>query len=219
MPEEPRRLTAVEVKNWERRFQNFMTPAAMLALEAQLADIVGEYFFLQTGLQFAREAHVAGHVGRLRKAARVRLVPKTRPDCEMIVRGRLERFEITEADLPGRRRGDEYRETIERPIDDPVEAVLARAKLAPRMLQTASERKARGDYAPDCGLIIYLNLSEYDWCRREIETAMPEAINSARETFKTVIVLWKDRLFPFRGLKAAGPGRAGEAPALATEVV
>lgn len=207
METQSRRLTKAERDEWERRFHRFMVPNAMLALEDELAEIVGKYFFIQTGLQFAREAHIAGHVARLMAAKSVRLLPETRPDCEMVISNQIVRFEITEADEPGRRRGDEYREEDEdaepTAIDLPTELVLARAAQAPEMLRLAAERKAQGDYDPECGLIIYLNLSEFGWRRAEIESAMGDAVVAARTKFKRVVILWQDRLYVFAGLKAA----------------
>src|SRR5688572_26001262 len=110
METKARRLTKPERNDWEKRFQRFMPPKAMLYLESELAVTLGDHYFTQTGLQFAREAHIAGNVAHLLNAKSVRLVPEHRPDCEMVIADHLQRFEITEADEIGRRRGDEYKQ-------------------------------------------------------------------------------------------------------------
>ncbi len=203
---EPRRLEPLEIKDWEARFQQPMSPHEMIELERRLARVVGSYFFIQPGLQFQREAFVAGRLGLLSGASSVKLLPDDRPDCELVVSSDVRRYEITEADEPGRRRGDEYRLALEdsdpKPVDDPAEVVLARAAMVPQMLRDAAARKSLRDYGNDCGLVIYLNLSEYDWHRKEIEAAMPEAVSVACFKFREVIVLWKDRLYPFARLGA-----------------
>lgn len=84
---------------------------------------LGQMALLRPGKKY-REAYVASRFAAFRKALSVRLLPESNeivtPDFEMKVGEIVQRFEITEADRPGRRRGDEDRSTIERvePVPD-----------------------------------------------------------------------------------------------------
>lgn len=172
----------------------------MLSKERQLSEIVGYNFFCQAGLEFARDAWVAATVASILRESAVRLVAAEYPDCEMRTDGATRTFEITEADLPGRRRGDEYRALIDGPrgiIHDSEETVRDRANAIPSILADASSRKASKGYGEDCGLIIYLNVADHDWHRDELEDCLPAAVSDARSTFCETIILKGDRLYIF----------------------
>jgi hypothetical protein len=64
-------------------------------------------FFGQGGLTFLRDAWIASRVARALSSDMVRLVSAERPDFEIQIDGKIEQFEATEADMKGRRRGDE----------------------------------------------------------------------------------------------------------------
>ena len=61
----------------------------------------------------------------------------------------VETFEMTEADVPERRRGQEYKEAAKQrcPKDDPVENWVARADKVPEALKLAAEKKAKKGYS------------------------------------------------------------------------
>jgi hypothetical protein len=63
-----------------------------------------------------------------------------------------------------------------------------------RALRHAAAAKAGKHYPKSAGLVIYLNLSEYGWRRKEIEAVMHEATSPAKDAFREVWVLWDGRL-------------------------
>jgi hypothetical protein len=83
-------------------------------------DAMGSADFLrQGGVEFLRDAWLAGEFGRHRHSSFARLVDEREqwPDFETRAGDAIERVECVEADVPGRRRGDEYREPEQRRAD------------------------------------------------------------------------------------------------------
>lgn len=80
----------------------------------------------------------------------------------------IERVECAEADILGRRRGDEYREAEKRNagggpvvVDDPLEDWVSRADQAPAALSAVIATKIGKRYAGRASLLINLNISEF----------------------------------------------------------
>ncbi len=131
-------------------------------------------------------------------ASEVRLVEGEWPDFELMFDDSIEPFECTEADVPDRKRGQEYQEAEERVgqnslyvEDDPVENWIARAETAPEALRIAAERKAGKAYASKAQLLIYLNISEFGIRQEEIEGCFLKSTKPAKDAFITVWILWK----------------------------
>ena len=115
----------------------------------------------------------------------------------------IERVECAEADVPGRRRGDEYREAEKRSADggliiveeDPIEDWIARADQVPAALSAVVATKIGKLYASRASLLVYLNIGEFGVRQAEIEAAMAPAIAHALPCFRRVWILWKARLY------------------------
>jgi hypothetical protein len=158
-------------------------------------------FFVQSGVQFLRDAWLAGEFGRHRRSLKVRLVPEREqwPDFEADDGSTIERVECGEADVPGRRRGDEYRlcnaDGHPNIRHDPYEDWIARAEQAPRALKAAVTRKIKKHYAGSVSLLIYLNIGEFGIRQSEIEAAMQTAMAPALRYFQRTWVLWKTQLY------------------------
>jgi hypothetical protein len=110
--------------------------------------------------------------------------------------GVIERVECAEADLPGRRRGDEYQRAANQlaVVHDPVENWTARADQVPAALSAAIQTKVGKHYGSRASLLVYLNIGEYGIRQAEIEAAMPPAVATALLCFARVWILWKARL-------------------------
>ena len=113
-----------------------------------------------------------------------------------------ERVECAEADIPGRRRGDEYREAKKRNaagdpvlVDDPVENWISRADQTPAALLAVIATKVGKGYAGRASLLVNLNISEFGIRQTEIEAAMTPAVVPALPHFERVWILWKARLY------------------------
>lgn len=167
-------------------------------------------FFRQGGVAFLRDAWLAAEFGRHRQSSSVRLVAKCEqwPDFEIQVNSVIERVECAEADVPGRRRGDEYRKTEELGAaggiiieDDPTENWIARANQVPAALSAVIAKKISKLYAGHPSLLVYLNIGEFGVRQRAIEAAMVPAITPALCCFQQVWILWKARLYgPYRSM-------------------
>jgi hypothetical protein len=96
-------------------------------------------FFRQGGLTFLREAWIASRTACALQAGSVRLVAAQRPDFEVQIGGQIEQFEATEADMDGRRRGDEPEWHDMRP--DPVEDWRTRFEAIPAALDRVITKK------------------------------------------------------------------------------
>ena len=190
------RLSAQERKRWRRALSNWQTPDSMIGKADALSTLLGQAAPTQAGLEFFREAFVAGRFASAVGAEHVRLVhPDPRPDFELRTRGQVEAFELVEADTPGRRRGEAYAEPAAGPVSAP-EAGWLTAEGAAAMLATAAAKKADGRYDRGVRLLIHLNPTDHDAQQAEIETAMKPATAAAANVFAEVWVFWKDR--PYR---------------------
>ena len=150
--------------------------------------------FNKPGTTFILEAWIAGHFANVVGATTVRLIDDQWPDLEVRLNDNLIRFEAIEADVPGRKRGDEYRQPPKM-VEDPVEDWIARAEAVPGALQTAVRKKQAKLYSKHENLLIYLNIREYGIRHREIISAFPDATKDARDIFKSVWILWKEQAF------------------------
>ena len=113
----------------------------------------GEDLFNQPGIEFIREGWAAATFGKAREADGVRLVAATDrwPDFEIRLNERVESWEFTEADVPGRRRGQEYRDdplmTGDKALGlDHTENYIARAERAPEAIRARCVAKAAKCY-------------------------------------------------------------------------
>jgi hypothetical protein len=176
------------------------SPAEFVRVVDELMSKVGSLqFFTDTKAAFGRDAWVAARLASVFEADEVRLGPDRWPDFETRANGTLRQYEITEADLEKRRRGDEYREAGPQGTSewkmDPVENWIERAEEAPSAIQRVAIAKARKGYSRSARLVIYLNIADYDIRQKEIEAAMADSTEPAKEAFDQVWVLWKRQLY------------------------
>lgn len=139
------RLTKSQIRDHRVRLEQWQAPAEMLRYCEELMHHMGSTdLFTQAGVDFITEGWAAAKFAQVRGAEGVRLVA-TRdqwPDFQLRSDGREEPWEFTEADVPGRRRGDEYRQHESRVATgspqfkpDPVENWIERAKCAPEAIR------------------------------------------------------------------------------------
>lgn len=195
------RLTRTELSGHRAWLSEWRAPADMAAHVAAVNDAMGSAdFFRQGGVEFLRDAWLAAEFGRHRQSEAVRLVAEREqwPDFEARGGGVIERVECAEADVPGRRRGDEYRQADSdqlAAVDDPVEDWIARADQAPATLATTIAVKIGKHYGAQASLLVYLNIGEFGIRQAEIEAALAPAAAPALVHFQRVWILWKARLY------------------------
>lgn len=202
-------LTDQEKTDHRAGLEAWLSPAAMKEYAEKVMDYMAsdthgipDALFNQGGVDFILEAFAAAEFAGIRGAVAVRLIPDPRPDFQVRTDQGDEAWELTEADLPGRRRGQEYREAAVRAAaglsvieNDPVENWHARADhAAPSLLRRAAKKAGKG-YTPDTRLLIYLNIDEFGIRHQEIEAAMLDATVPAQDAFAEVWVLWKAQAF------------------------
>jgi hypothetical protein len=199
------RLSKPELARHRAWLSDWRTPADMAAFVSAVNDAMGSSnFFRQSGVEFLRDAWLAAEFGRHRQSSFVRLVADREqwPDFETRAGDVIEGVECAEADVPGRRRGDEYREADRRSADgsliaedDPVEDWIARAEQASVALSAVIGAKIGKRYVGRASLLVNLNISEFGIRQAEIEAAMAPSIKPALPHFQRVWVLWKARLY------------------------
>ncbi len=199
------RLTGDQKREYRAWFEQFRKPSRMVSRATALMRVMGDVdLFNQAGVDFITEAKAAGQFAGIKGADAVRLVPDRErwPDFELHFEDRREPWEFTEADLPERRRGDEYRQRAERIAagglawdDDPVEKWAERAERIPTILEQRCAAKAAMGYSGAAALLVYLNIGEYGIRQREIETSFQKATAVAKDAFTSVWVLWKARAY------------------------
>ena len=199
------KLTRGELADHRAWLSEWRAPGDMAAYVTAVNDAMGSAcFFRQGGVEFLRDAWLAAEFGRHRQCSLVRLVAEREqwPDFETRGGGADERVECAEANVPGRRRGDEYREAEKRSANgepsfghDPIEEWIARADEVPAALAAVIATKIEKHYAERASLLMYLNIGEFGIRQAEIEAAMPPAIAPALPHFRRVWILWKARLY------------------------
>jgi hypothetical protein len=111
------RLSKPELARHRAWLSDWRTPADMAAYVSTINHSMGSAdFFRQGGVEFLRDAWLAAEFGRHRQSSIVRLIAEREhwPDFETRAGDVIERVECAEADVPGRRRGDEYRKAGQR---------------------------------------------------------------------------------------------------------
>lgn len=197
------RLTKAQIKAYRAELERWQRPEDLLNRSEELMiGISREDFFNQPGLDFIREGWAAAKFGIARAAREVRVVPaiETWPDFEMRTNDSVELWELTEADVPGRRRGQEYRDDPLMPGDralglDHTENYIARAEKIPEALYTRCVAKAEKRYSARSGLLIYLNISDFGTRHQETINKFASATAPAKDVFNEVWILWKGRAY------------------------
>jgi hypothetical protein len=130
-------------------------PEDMIALADQLSEALGYDAMMRIGRTF-REAFIAGRFARRRGAEQVRLLKEdgrtNTPDFELQIGGRTLRFETTEADIPGRRRSDEFRQP---PRVEPI--IFTNLDVMVERMRELASAKAAKQYDDCHGLVIWVN--------------------------------------------------------------
>jgi hypothetical protein len=193
-------LTRGERRQWLDEFCRWQTPLSFSARVDDLWRERGDFLLTDPRAAFFREAHSAARFGRLRSANLVRLIAADRPDFELQIGSIIQQYEFTEADMPGRRRGQEIEADRAIASDDlvirpfPSEEWLTPA-MADQILRGAAAKKSSAKYDPTWGLLILLNPIEFGAFQAEIESVMRDATASAGRRFADVWVLWSGRAY------------------------
>ena len=191
------RLTSQEMNLHREWLEQWRKPASMLAYTNSVMDrMCSDHLFNQSGVGFLLEAFAASEFAIARSASQVQLVSADRPDFELQLDSKIEQWELTEADIPGRKRGLEYRMSKSEKFliaDDPVESWNTRADLVPEILHTCATQKAAKNYPQGTRLLIYLNIGEFGTRQKEIEGYMAESTSPAKAAFEEIWVLWKQK--------------------------
>lgn len=184
---------------WLNQFGERQSLKAFSSLVDRCYEELGSLaVFTQHGTNFWRDAWVASKAAYYLNATEVRLLePIPFPDFALYFGDVEQVFEATEIIRSDRRRGDELKGMAERGdtiLSHPEDQWLT-PESAGRLLSLASEKKARKRYAQDCGLVIYLNETDYDLKRQETLSTFVKSTRAAGEVFQTVDILFSERMW------------------------
>ena len=189
-------LTKTERDDWLRILHAWQPPKDFREALDRLEAAQNDHLLTDPRAGFYRDAYCAELFATLIGADQVRLVTGERPDFQISIAGSELAFEVTEADTPGRKRGQEVQERRKRRVpgepfveDFPYEDWLT-PNQADVALRTAAEKKDRGVYDPSWGLVILLNPIEFGAHQQAIENLMVGATAAVRSRFAAVWVLW-----------------------------
>jgi hypothetical protein len=122
------------------------------------------------------------------------------PDFTLRVGNNILAFEQTEADRPGRRRGDEYRRAARRKAEGlplPIEQYDPAGEeqdAIPAIIE-AIQKKANRRNSPPPNLLVYVNFS-CDWEKPPITGLIASQLaHRWRADFESCWLLWEDRIF------------------------
>lgn len=188
------KFTRTERKQWEERLSRWHTPIEMEKAVCELhSSLESEVLFNQAGLNFALEAWIAAKFATARRDTSVRLVADQWPDIEIRGSKGVQRFEAVETDVPGRKRGKEYKEAAEkeRRGDEawppPDEKLKDRSALVGAALRATAKKKVEKRYGGQCSLIIMLNFGgEFGVGAPEIGAILHESTSATASAFEEV---------------------------------
>lgn len=187
---------------WASRLAEWSDVPDFIQLVKECHREAGFGTLINHGMGFWRDAWLAAKHAKLSGASSVRLLQSVPyPDYQLRLDGSEHSFEATEAIKSRRRRGDEFREDLEASDRgqfliraDPEDQWL-NPTLALELLNRCAIKKAAKPYASSCGLLIYLNESNYGSDAPGIEATFKEGTRVAGELFQSVHVLWSGRLY------------------------
>ena len=105
-------IPKIELEEWKASLSQWQAPAEFVKCVDELKLKAGPcQFFSDPNIAFGRDAFVAGKSAAALAVDAVRLCPDTWPDFELRCDGDVHQYEVSEADLEDRRRGDEYKAT------------------------------------------------------------------------------------------------------------
>jgi len=187
-----------------------------MCFDAELAHIRCKYstveLFTEPGLNnFHREIWALCAFCRAASVREARMVrnDSREADFEVKLRDRartIVRLQFTEADLPGRKRGQEYQKGARNLggfTGDPEAMWLQRRGIIPKAIRSCICRKSKTPYPDNVGLLIYLNINTYGEWRSEIESKIASSTMhcmqhlglAKRKAFRSIWVLWGDHLY------------------------
>jgi hypothetical protein len=193
----PNPLTSDELKQARADLEVWLSPKDF-GNKVEMLDqrVTSREHFVSTELKFLRDdAWVLAEFARLINAESVRLATETErfPDGYVKVSGNCLKIEITEADRPGRRRGDEYKPGALRVTSE----LINSAETVATALEKAIERKVEKNYALPPTLIINLNLGVHGG--RQEETKLESLIAAIKKRYTSqfagIYVLQNNKLF------------------------
>jgi len=186
-------LTKSGLKKLRSDLAEWRTPSKLKAICNQIREeLDSQTFFNKGGLTFITEAIVSANFGVERAASHVRLTPENEecPDFEIGFGGRIEKFEMVQADRKGRRRGDEYRVKAELPVGTVIHIDLPLPDEIIEMVRTAACKKAN-PYPPGTRLVIYLEAPKFKSDEYLPGASFKNAVCDARPFFSAIWVMWQ----------------------------
>ena len=190
-------LTNTDRDQWLTLLHAWLPPKDFREALNRLETAQGDHLLTDPRAGFYRDAFCAELFATLVGADLVRLMAGERPDFQINIAGSESAFEVTEADTPGRKRGQDVQERRKRRVprqpfveDFPYEDWLT-PEQADIALRTAADKKDRSVYDPSWGLVILLNPIEFGAHQQAIEELMVSATAAVRNRFASVWVLWK----------------------------
>lgn len=189
-------VTPDEVKQHRAALSAWQPPATFAARNSRFIDRLtrGEFFNVPA-LGFLRDAWTLSKFGALAKAEEVRLSLESFPDGHASVAGQVLDIEITEAIMPGRRRGQEFLPDGPQMEEDPGHEWDRRIDALPGVLQYAIQRKAAKAYGNSPTLLVYLNITAYRYREKECLEAISRLIAQHGANFAGLYVIWQGELY------------------------
>jgi hypothetical protein len=143
--------------------------------------------------KFVREAMTLAEFTKLSPVSTVRLGED--PPDGWIGTPDEQRFEVTEAIEPGRKRGDEYKANrIGKPDHVTQEELETRIEKLEPELDRVIQKKA-GKYETPPTLLVYLNIVDHGRAEKKIEEAIARQKAKYAASFNGIHVIWKSKLY------------------------
>lgn len=166
----------------------WQSPEEMIGAAQELGDLLGDLGSMSRRGREFREAFIAGRMARRKSAIAVRLLKETgdgaTPDFAIQIDGRELQYETTEADIPGRRRTDEYRKpaTTEQMIGTDINVMVEH-------MRALAAKKALKSYEDCHGLVIWMNPPMFSFRPAARWEGLLRASEPAAQRFREVWIM------------------------------
>lgn len=186
-------MARTELSQWQ-------SPAAFIKRVGEVDSLIeSAVLFTKPNINFLFDALVLAEFLKLKRVEQVRLAGAREgwPDGFIGNQKAFENVEITEIMEPGRRRGDEYRRTVENskpPPDRPDDWRASAAKI-PATLEAGIMKKVQKKYGTKPLLLVYLNIGDYGLMQKETKAAIAEQKAKYSESFREIWVIWQGVLY------------------------
>lgn len=193
-------LSELDMRAWERKFHDFMSPTELKTQYDELFRIVGNLeFFIKAGLTFMRDAYISAKFGNIRDVEKVRLIPKPNREnrCEVIDHGDRSSYQVeklVEVDPKLREAYKAGKLPFFKPITD--EDMTKNLHRGIELTERTLIEKSQTISGDEAKIVIYFNLYELEG-EEEFTNLVTDRLKATKHGFTAVNFIRQGKVYWF----------------------